>query len=1123
QLNRLDADAAKKTKAKLRELKSKGIITEAQVATLFDMDPDDDGFNTAWDAEVAKVASEHTDEMKTLLTLKKKEASEVHGYDEDFKKKMHEIREIAQELNGQILSKAHQEHALRELQRQCGFPLVKGQVLRYMHLKSILDAKGDVKDFESMEQDLTIEDVSFEEIEIRDENGVTHKQPSITPSITISWTEGGQKQTKTLDGGKFKQMVDIHDISENIRTAADLTQAIGTEVQEGETLEFRETQMSVKGTPTGRDKSVKIEKIDAKAATVTLSAEVVTATFPGVRKQNTLSFGEFAKWYKRNLVEKPIKSLDDLRAQLKAENDARNSDYNRSGDQYPPIGLTPGEVLAFGSIPASIFVIKSVTDDEIELQNGSTYTPSSFLRWVKEKEVERKTDDSEAHIATDNIKDPQERANAFAEEKKKVKKALEDRIKNGEDPPEGFVYDNDEEGSTPSTSYLKKLWNETYFLSCDDFWEAGKVFVEFWKRRWGRRGKNKIGAVGEAAFGGLTGAEYKRVRQASENEEVNNFKEAYANYGIDELKGKLYNTNNRDELKAVIEVLAEKGQLRWEDEKFHATLNRLAHGSPCDVRKSTHINDIEKIIDSWWGNDSFREYRNKNDSSYNSIREAFKDNAKRLENDPEGNGGLTFALSNLMYKFLQGEYVNPAQYESYLYYAIQAGKLSFENKLYFMIMGLGAVGPNGMPLLCIDRVASVEGDLLNNFPILDYFVDPAMQKYDENGKKIKDQKGNPATQKPNVNYFRMLVDSYCTDGGLHSINKAGDCVASPKFAAFADKEIMWNEYAHIRLAEKAQRDISKWDHDDFHKFAPILSDEAIDTIAKLRGGAEAQASVAGLKNAYVGMNDAAKKTMGYFQDAVARGDEAEARRWLFKMMKTMRAFVRMDAILDRRFHHDAGNYTRFSSADYKSNAGVDKLRSVMDHTSELRNFIGMMCDESGLGQDWATVSRRFTSAEKDTYTGRKGWDAQKDLVANFGDSFEKSVSGQIADANGKVDLARAAAFLNNINGRSPLLGIQQFEDPKLEAGEVEKAQLTKFSLTAPDAEQIQNIVGQIKDYRAGRGETRTQRDARKKSRVDKVMSLAEQGKFGQISTTDVGLLQAELQRLESAGPTAAAA
>ena len=427
ELNRLDAELAEKTKAKLAELIQKDLITENQANILFDLDPEDSDFLAQWNKVVALPAADN----EALLKVKKEEAEQVKKMDEDFAEKMSKIREIMNQMNTEVLTKAHQGHALRELQRQVGFTLTSGQQLGYTHLAEILDAQGGLKDYGKTRKILTIEDVTFEEITITDEKGVARNIPAITPIIVVSWVENGGKRTSRLDGGTFKQLVDLHDISLIIDSKSELAEILGEEIEEGETLEYRETHLSITGEPTGREKSVQIKKIDEKNKTITLSEEVVTAVYPRIREQKILSFGEFAKWYNKNLVEKPITRIEDLRAKLAKLNNERNLFYKdpsgnpRRAEGYPPIEVTPGEVLIFGGIPASVFVIKSVTDDGVELDNGSKYKYSNFYRWVKENEVEKSSPETEANKASSLIGDPEERAAAFDEEAQKAAKDLE--------------------------------------------------------------------------------------------------------------------------------------------------------------------------------------------------------------------------------------------------------------------------------------------------------------------------------------------------------------------------------------------------------------------------------------------------------------------------------------------------------------------------------------------------------------------------------------------------------------------------------------------------------------------------------------------------------------------------
>lgn len=1129
-LNDLDKAAGKETKKILQELLETKKLTNQQANAIYIISPATAGFDENWKKIMASFKDPDViAKLEQILKAKKTDLAEIIRIQQDYEKRRQEQIALLSEMNHEIHVKTEQERAKEMFNRRIGFTVEPEKKLRYIYFREILDSNGELQDYKKTYRYATIKKIEFPEMEIQDDTGkILQKVPAYTPTITLEWEDidTKEKDSIVMDGAKFAESVDHQDICEIIEDKKDIEQSLGDAVVEGETLEYREIDF---GTANGeeKDKKVQILNIDETKKEITLSSSVLTATYPSPRREEKLSYGAFLKWYRRSDVVKPIASLEVLRQRLKDEQARRNLKYPdssgqpRNSKEYPHIEAIAGEALYQDVHPPAEFIIQSIDEEKVVLNNGMSFTLANFLRWVQKYEIEKLSPEAEAHKASEKIKDEQAKAEVFDAVKKQVIKDIDDKKKKKleDENPQAF---NSKPVPLPSVSKLRKMWNKTYFLSIDDIWEMGKEDVEFFKRALHRDKEGRIALVGEHLHEPITelASEYLSREQKHEHEEVSRIEEAYKHLGPDKLWPLLYDAPTRFHLRAAMNMLAEKGLLHWEDELLWRAINRLSFGRPRWVRSE---DDLEPVIDSFWGNHTFLDYKGKNGHAYDSKKNGFTEEAKQLEADPQQNGGLHGALQRILYHHMHGEIVNPPEYESYLHYAIEGGKLGFEDKLYFLIMGLtirgkGHDGFPGNTLLSMERLSTLDSTLLNKFPILDYFATKSFPQFDHHGHpKMVIENGRKVQARGNISYWNMLqiVNTYILpQQKLDTVSHYAELNPPAKFKEFIERVMIWDNRVQVRLAEKSSRDASNWDHDDLDNHAPHLGEETIEQITAKEGGAKQNVSVAGVKNAFVGLNHFTYLTMNMFQQALANKDSEGAHQNIDRMIKILRTFIRLHAIVDRRFYHEKDR-TRLSDVDLAGNAVTDSKKSVWEHINQLQVNLGEISNRLGLGEDWRKIMKKSGISEKE----------QSEVIRKFGTKLSGALHNYAVDhtndqnlkANSKIDLHGYNALNELFTDAQKTTGIEI----NGKVGKRVKAEAQEIPLSQPfrpytddDLQQKVEEFLRLQKQLEGKPERNSaQRDSDQKNRLESIIQRVQKGKLLEVKDDDVKLLDDQLKKL----------
>ena len=1050
-INREDAAVGAPTRKYLDELVTSKKIPKGKAKKLLNLDPLDEKFESKFKSIIKGIPGleASSPEVKKIKELKEKEAKKIKELDKKMKEAMSKLRELTNELGEALIKKADQEKAKKRLGTMTGLNLKPGQVLTYHN-------EEDKEKKEKKKKYATIKEVGFEDLEILDDEGnVVKKIPSTTPKIVVESInpETNAIEKDTFNAMEFHEWVDQNDVLEDIDSMDKLKKSIGCEIKKGNIFEFEETINPGTKEATTVGQKVEIKDINDKNLKIYLDKEVVTAS----GKTKELSFDQFAKWFKQKEVVREIETIEKLRTELSAQREVLNTIYERDPGKYPAIEAKDGEVLYYDDGSNRQFVIKKVDEKgkKIIFDNGQEKSFAGFLSWVKKNEVEKRSPDAEAKKQTELIDDPKEKAAKEELVKKNTEKEMEERKKQGEKMPPDAGLPDVEEAAHHSVGALKQLWRNTHFLSIGDLGEIGKTIWELIKRRWGRRQKGRVGTVGQLMFGhNAVGAEFKSLAQSAENEEVQHHVHVMETMGIADVKAELHHPPDKDTLKAAITVMCKKGQMRWDDHNFWHALQHLGGGDINPVPPK-YLEDIEATIDGWWGQDTFLEFRRNQDSSYKSVKGSFMENAKRLENDPSG---LRGELQRLLFNFIKGDYVNPCQYEAYLAYSIDAGKMGFEDKMFFLLMGVAAQNQKGETLLHLERVAELDGDYLAKVPLIEFFTSPWLRQYNSKGEPIWDPKtGKYQEGRPDFNTFKHWMNEYVIPeipgGSLENLTSADQLYWKQKgkegsvFADFVRDEIAWDPWSRYR-AEKASRDPSSWDHDDMDMFVHLMDEGSIEQILRYSGGARLQVSFTGLKNSFAGQNEFIKRKITHLQRDIKNGDKEKAKTDYAEVIRMLKAFIRFDATVSTRYDHAAPGKVRFSEDMFNSKPLCAK-DNVIVFIDEMRDLVKTLSNEVGMSEDFDKVMENIPS-NKETECK-----AQNAVVRDFGSKLNKSLDKYIEE-KGLENLANILSQ-NRLRGLSDKITDRSADTAAKEEAMAMKSMTSKPKKAANDNADIADL------------------------------------------------------------------
>lgn len=526
--------------------------------------------------------------------------------------------------------------------------------------------------------------------------------------------------------------------------------------------------------------------------------------------------------------------------------------------------------------------------------------------------------------------------------------------------------------TAPEQSYFTQLWRDTRILSVNDIWQLMKAGYEYYIRRFERTQKGRYSDVTKQVP--FWGQEMKRINQNAENEEVNQFKEAMEQMGVSEIQAIMRSTHNRDQMKACFIVLTAKGQLRFDDIEMWSNMNRFlaadklipipGNGDPrtqiSEKDERTGLDFLHLAIDATWGEGQFSEWYSGNKSTFAGNAKKFYEKGKELEGVQGGHGRR---LAFLLAQHKKGEWADAQEFEGLILHSIEAGKISMQEKLYYMVEGVACENQYGRTLLDYDRMAHINSEMLIRFPLLEYLCQsqrreggPYRVTKDDFKRWVEDwdhgQPLDPANNKPNERVYEFLW-----------------------------KHVIPNDHTQNRI-NKAIRNGENIDHDDMFAYLPPATEQIITDACKgLSGGGKKFFTVEGYANAFPG-----------FSQYIRSLAENQNMR---KMIEAIKSYVRFESIMTGRWDkYDKHTYQRMDKATLQSGTIVTDTPPVkfIDELNTLvRNIATLYSSENPQLMNIVSVMQTYTGSERDP--GQKDLQGKiEDALQGFGEEFDKAVN-----------------------------------------------------------------------------------------------------------------------------------
>ncbi len=425
----------------------------------------------------------------------------------------------------------------------------------------------------------------------------------------------------------------------------------------------------------------------------------------------------------------------------------------------------------------------------------------------------------------------------------------------------------------------------------------------------------------------LTGlhAYHQRRYSGTEEEAANKWKDGMKNEDSHTLQHFLHSTKNKDAVRGIIALLCSRGEMDWNDTGTWTTLNAISGYNmperPClrsDVLRDTWLRKIISYI--WNDKELYYHWRSENDSQTKSGKEHFTpwvDQLSNLRGGMEGELNKQLRLWNEWKTYEEKHHtgttppedIKPHLFEKIIHYAIENGKMTMEQKFYYLIRGVA----DG--LLSIDRLrtlAGEEGGVLNQFPFIDYFY----------------KKNNTL---PEVQALRNRLRE--TKDGVDTFRPGA------KTTLWIQLDLVRNKGVQERLSKGTSRTSSETiDHEDVPLFLPQLDFNAVRGMADVISGSRQKMSPEGLKNLYCGYSSKFK-IFGRLAQLEENGEERFTPEDASILADALGAYVDVDNILARRGYNTETRPTLSLSQLASHSPSSDGVHTIAKYRENMNKFV----------------------------------------------------------------------------------------------------------------------------------------------------------------------------------------
>jgi len=519
------------------------------------------------------------------------------------------------------------------------------------------------------------------------------------------------------------------------------------------------------------------------------------------------------------------------------------------------------------------------------------------------------------------------------------------------------------------------FWDHVHFLSINDM-------VKLWKDTWEdigtmykrnqERTLQEVGDVLTEALGKgknlpfrvgtylnkLKGYHTRRYAQ-SELDSVGKWQDALKKEDSHTVIELLAHTKNKDQIRGILALLSDRGELDWESEDIWHKLEDLSgYKMPekaCkrdDVLRDTWLRKM--ITEIWNDKELYYHWRGANDSNTASGKKHFTPTVDQLSNVGGGMSGELFKQLKLykQWKALADENhhkglghppfpvdVKPHLYEEIIDYAIRDGKMTMEAKMFYLVQGVAS------GLLSIDRLRALAGEhggIINSFPFIEYFY----------------QKNNTL---PELKKIAADITEDFDENNPTAIFKPGT-----KTTLWIHYKVAREESVRARLSKGSTRSAEGIDHEDIPFLITQMDYKEADNLLDVISGSRQKVTPEGWKNAYVGFNSK-MKIFGCLAQLEKEGIDKFTLSDAKMLASNLASYIYMDNVLTLNGAKEKGTPPNLSQGQFRTPCPSGASGTVAwDYRRSMTAFLGAM-SQAGIFKDidWEKVDKDKTIGEKE--------------------------------------------------------------------------------------------------------------------------------------------------------------
>jgi len=1007
-----------------------------------------------------RAASHHVNEgekvdQKKINDLAKKLSENVLKFVENEQSVIEKLELLKRAMIGihdNLMRKETEKRLILNAERSLGFTLKEGVTLNGLDVKWVRNNETGNDEFIRRRKKWIVMKPDIDKTVSRE-----GEAKIILRNVIVNLQDSSTQEIISLPLNKMREFIFTYDITPQVKNKTDLFDKVdylsrmGIKLNAGDELEFDhmerdpETQEIV-------PKAHKVKIVSINNKEVILDKEVLyrakwdSYDIADHEYKSKMTLGEFSRWLNvRHAI--PTMTNEQLKAKMQEQYEYLNNTYNRSKDCHRPVEISKGEVIYAEASGTPMYEIMDVQPETVEVRYGESkrrFTNTQFLRWIFENDLEPydpilqklraerylKVKGKEAEQVK---KDSEDIVKYFKEgkfwrdSKENLAKINAGLINKDTDPEIQSIQPLD--AHQHSNSGLAEFWRDTKFISFHNIFEIFKNYKEFYHHHWERDQKDRFSSVGKGMP--FYGAEFERINNEAEAAEVDHLKKNLKEMPPPAIWQVLLNAHSKDELKACIETLCEKGKFRWDDPRVWSLINHFNSqelqipipepgNDPYQPYKAeppmwfnnnpvagkTGFDLLPEAIDGLWGDSTFTGWKRNNENTLDEGCKKAYNKGRELESDPRGTGGVRRELEIMLEKHMKGIYFEGSDYEGLLRYIIEQGKIGADDKVYFLLMGLTVPNKAGRTIMSWDRLSYFIDQFSNQFPALDYFND-------------KGAKRIPGTDEMYWGPWRKSHFTALTKKWTEQAKTNNNFGPPPgEVDKFLNEEILSFENVQTRIEKAATTNPEKIDHDDWPLYGAALKDNAIDNLCIL-GSRGQRISTQAFKNFYMGYGPRLQALAYKYEtekNIRLKGKPGTPEPYYQKLMATLSSYVRFNSITNKRYNHDDSKLFNFSNHDLNSIFGGDPTHKLVKYRDDLDGFLKSIIDAynpPNRKEKLDVLFLNYSDVEKSPVL--KG--LQNDAVKNFSRNFEEMIKSDKGEK--MIRIITKKEFLHPLGGKSP--------------------------------------------------------------------------------------------------------